>query len=131
MKAKRLLRLADWLDRIAKTPPKTREFNLFYWKQNRACGTVCCAVGEASLIPEFKKAGLKVAPYPEFKGTNGWDAVKRFFDINYLDVIHLFAATSYGPDEVSEPAVVADRIRKFVASRKEALKIFRKAKSAT
>jgi hypothetical protein len=123
MQKKRLLRLASWLERIAKNPPKTRKFNLSRWcrrlpKYERTgrfskCGTVCCAVGEASLIPEFKQAGFRI-PYkvPKFEGRAGWEAVERFFGLSYHDATYLFMEDSYvgrtGPDRV------AARIREFV-----------------
>lgn len=118
---KRLLKLADRLERIAAKPPKKRAFNLFHWFiKGTNCGTQCCAVGEAGMIPEFRELGLKVTGNPRFKNAEGWQAVVNFFGLNsFAEAYYLFSSYEYprafmaphtGPDEVAE------RIREFVAS---------------
>ena len=51
--ARRLLKLAKFL----KTIPDEK-FDIGIWKTERKCGTVCCAVGWATNIPEFNRLGL-------------------------------------------------------------------------
>lgn len=57
---RRLLKLADFLEKL----PKER-FDFSRWvgnnwggKSNLSCGTSACAIGWASTIPSFRKAGL-------------------------------------------------------------------------
>lgn len=115
---RRLLILADHLDRVK--PEKTgRQFNLNIWFVARgpACGTACCAVGEAAHIPELRRLGLGLtrgafARTPAFKDACSWTAVERFFRLNEADAMHLFSS-SYYADSVT-PKDVAARIRAFV-----------------
>jgi hypothetical protein len=123
LQTKRLLRLADWLDRIQAKPPKLRTFNLGTWRRTGVyvpskrdfCGTQCCAVGEAFLIPEFKALGFKYqGAAPAFGAARGWDAVKDFFGVSFNQAICLFSPVSY-TNPFGRPGRVATRIRELVA----------------
>jgi hypothetical protein len=138
MNKERLLKLATFLDTVP--GPK---FDLTHWrsKPNRysnpalayevsdadlldpECGTTACAVGWACTIPEFKAAGLSHSATPQYSWTTaageelvsmGWNAVKRFFDLDGADADFLFMAHKY-PVLLRGPAVVAQRIRNLVA----------------
>lgn len=119
---KRLLTLAARLDRIAKRPPKKRSFDLSMWFDNDdPCNTACCAVGEATLIPEFRKLGFgrtKGAQEPSYKGFISWAAVRFFFDISEDQSHRLFMSTQYQRD--ATPDLVAARIREFVTQASDA-----------
>ncbi len=67
MQAKRLLKLADWLDEQS-TKPDAPKFNLSFFGRRRAnidnteanqCGTVACALGGAAVAGIFKHQGLR------------------------------------------------------------------------
>lgn len=119
---RRLLLLADRLDRIAKRPPKKRTFDLSMWFDNDdPCNTVCCAVGEATFIPEFRKLGLGLTPTsqePSYKGEGSWRAVALFFDLDENQSHRLFMSTQYPRN--ATPDMVAGRIREFVTEASEA-----------
>lgn len=62
MNAKRLLKLAEFLERL----PRKR-FNYATWvgddwegKPNLSCGTAACALGWATTIPSLRRAGLRL-----------------------------------------------------------------------
>jgi maltooligosyltrehalose synthase len=89
-----------------------------------SCGTVACAVGHATLIPEFQALGLKmvrdITPEPSafgampfFDGKVSWDAVRAFFDIDESWTHYLFLGSSYDYD--AGPDQVAVRIREVIA----------------
>lgn len=118
---KRLLTLADRLERIAVKPPKTRRFSIHTWLAHDSCGTQCCAVGEASFIPEFRRLGLTAhrSRGPQFKNLEGWGATTKFFGLTALEADYLFSSYYYQRDPEGTfvgPAEVAERIRAFVAS---------------
>lgn len=54
--ARRLLKLAIKLDSIPR-----ENFNMDYWiiKKDDGCGTTCCVLGWAGMMPEFRKLGLR------------------------------------------------------------------------
>lgn len=123
---RRLLILAEHLERIAKRKPKSRSFNLDKWFEKTPCGTAACAVGSACFIPEFKRLGLRLrqvgsAWYPVFKGDAGYTAAARFFGISWGAAETFFCPDSYKPDEQGNPLAVATRIREFVAAKGGAL----------
>ncbi len=116
MNAERLLRLADHLDTV---PPEL--FDLAHWGSRVPCGTVCCAVGHACLMPEFQAAGFRAVWdedgfEPEFSGLTDWDATELFFGIGHVTALCLFSAQSYPVGAPATAAQVAARIRAFVRS---------------
>jgi hypothetical protein len=88
------------------------------------CGTVCCAVGWACLIPVFNDQGFfNVIPYvehisPAYRSGDrifyGWDAIQEFFDINHETADRLFLESSYDHDATALD--VAARIKDLTAS---------------
>jgi hypothetical protein len=125
----RLLLLAERLEKIAAKPPKNRKFDLRVWfrKPNTPsffdpyfCGTTCCAVGEATLIPRFKELGLKYKNRvgPVFKRYEGFHAAEKFFGISNLEAIKLFTTAFYLDGSETKPDDVASRIRAFVRTGK-------------
>lgn len=121
----RLLLLAERLDKIAARPPKTRTFEMGLWlRRVKGCNTAACAVGEATLMPAFRKLGLTVnrdnvtrCMQPVYRGRTSWPAVRRFFGID-ADTSHsLFTSSAYAFGEVT-PRMVAARIRRYVKTGK-------------
>lgn len=134
---RRLLRLADRLDRI---DPK--RFALEHWvssgscvpslddDEQPSCGTVCCAVGYAAMLPEFKAEGFSLASeddhafptyvvdrpgfFPAYY--DGYRAVAKFFEITGEDAEMLFWDWWRYRLKKTKPSEVAARIREFVAA---------------
>ena len=95
-------------------------------KEDLSCGTVACALGHATTIPEFKKLGLRLvrrlanhwAGWIELdqgiKGTShGFSAGAELFGLSINQSEWLFSAVSYDAAVVS-PAMVADRIIELI-----------------
>ena len=134
---RRLLKLADYLRKV-----KKRDFNMSHWSgppnpwdSGVNCGTTACAMGYACHIPSFKRAGLKLVPYPgtlgergecypAFDGANEFDAAAKFFGISHQEASYLFNPMEYcgyGSGRVKNitPQIVAKRIRHYVRDRVE------------
>lgn len=117
MNKKRLQILRDCL----KTEVKPKLFNMSQWaieieKGRPACGTSACALGWATAIPAFAKAGLRLTQtrdsdkYVTIRGMRhrdrGYDenptyrrsirTAERFFDITTKQAEYLFAEDVYG-----------------------------------
>ncbi len=120
MFVRRLEKLADHLETVARQPKPERVFDLASWlgRDPHTCGTRACAVGEACFIPEFKKAGLRLTEgslfMPTYKNRDSWDAVCAFFGIKMLQAIRLFNNTSYPDEARNDSERVAYRIRNTV-----------------
>lgn len=130
---RRLLRLADRLDAL-----RADAFNIRYWVHGESgprdhldleeddqphCGTVCCAVGYAAMLPEFKAEGLGLEWSaddrrfePTFAGRMGWGAVIAFFGIPGDVAAELFTWHRYAESISVTADVVAARIRAHVAA---------------
>ncbi len=69
---KRLTKLADFMDALP--PFKRKRFDMAYYCQEKpgVCGTVMCAAGWATTIPEFRRAGLRM--------TDGYNTVRDASD---------------------------------------------------
>lgn len=119
MNKARLLKLAAHLDRV---PPEKFDMN-FFGEASRAarhrnevrCATKACALGWATSIPEFAKAGLELRAYPEstgadvyYKGESNFDAAEIFFGLDSIDASRLFSRGS------NDPILKAAEIRGFV-----------------
>lgn len=115
----RLSILADALERLVKRPRKKLTFSLNKWfNRDRECGTVCCAVGLGTTLPELRKRGLIRSRYggPAFRDYMGWAAAQSFFGISYHQALYLFSVGAYAPTaEATGPEQVAARIRRFIA----------------
>lgn len=123
---RRLLSLAKLLE--TKVPPK--KFKMTHWTEGkktdpRECGTAGCAIGWATTLPHFKKAGLRVVRSNEidigvyssrlvFGRQENWGVPPVFFDISHKESRHLFAPDYYNGNPT--PKTVAKRIRALVAS---------------
>jgi len=121
MFVRRLEKLADHLETVARQPKPERVFDLASWfgRDPYTCGTRACAVGEACFIPEFKKAGLRLTedtPFivPTYKDSDNWDAVCAFFGIKLPTAIRLFNMYSYPDEARNDSERVAYRIRNTV-----------------
>lgn len=90
------------------------------------CRTAGCALGWATTIPSFRRAGLRLEgsmtgsdaqTLPTYDGDGGMYAAVRFFDIELPIAEHLFHPMYYATErERTSPKAVAKRIRKLVAS---------------
>lgn len=122
----RLLKLADLLDNIPK-----KKFNLREWatvigseihadtSQIKECGFAGCAVGWATTIPSFNRAGLRpirnAARYVvKGRGYYGWEAPMMFFGVDGDDANYLFSMDYYDRGSKTTPKTVARRIRHYV-----------------
>ena len=84
---------------------------------HKECGSTACALGWATTIPAFKRAGLRFdggSPYflpPDTKyGSYSFNAGAAFFHIRIEDANYLFEPSCY-PTLNTTPTEVASRIR--------------------
>ncbi|MDQ2987414.1 MAG: hypothetical protein M3R13_11985 [Armatimonadota bacterium] len=109
MKKRRLLKLAAFLDTVP-----IEKFDMCLWAVSRRsasktpqCATRACALGWATAIPEFNRAGLRlmVDAFDSTEGVvyfgdlNRFYAAEAFFDIDSDDAGRLFAEGSNDPKE--------------------------------
>lgn len=78
-------------------------------KWSNSCGTSACAVGWSCMDPNFKDQGLSLSTVksiftgdnlllPSFEGETGWDAVEKFFDLDFRVAELLFCEENYFND---------------------------------
>lgn len=126
---RRLLKLADFL----RTIPSERFYYGAWsvsdvgpeeWKKGEkklTCGTAACALGWATAIPTFKRAGLKLVPglvkldHKDGTCESGFDAGASFFGITLEESDYLFSPSD--GEGNSTPKQVACKIEKFVKNR--------------
>lgn len=120
---RRLLKLADFLEKA-----KIRgEFDMSTWataakKEQPTCGTIGCALGWATAIPSFFRAGLHLATSrrtnflfePRFGRSRQVNAGARFFRISKIQAMDLFVPSDH-------TKLRGKRARKIVARRIRAL----------
>lgn len=109
------------------------DFNLGEWgggigrpfDPDSGCGTVCCAVGHSTNIPEFQALGFKlVASGPSSQRANicwdnhgySWDAVEQFLEITQSKAEHLFFAGEYPNGRLTTRQEVIDRLTEFLTT---------------
>jgi hypothetical protein len=121
MRRDRLQVLADHLRTIPEA--RKRRFNMDVWgkfidgfikvgtpvKLEKYCDTAACALGEATTIPEFRRAGLKsvvnewerfdgrvlIHITPMYKGRTATHAAQDFFETDYQTAYALFHPNAY------------------------------------
>jgi hypothetical protein len=100
----------------------------FLWLRQHACNTAACAVGLACGSGIFAEDGLCCDAdkdgglTPMYRGLEGWNAVKSFFDLNQVQAVGLFAEHSYDVTEGEAAAqAVATRIRQMIAPSRAAV----------
>jgi hypothetical protein len=113
---RRLLKLADFLETV---PRKRLDMSIFATGDLRECGTSGCALGWATQIPSFRRAGLYLdETSPRLRGrpriVDPFQVAREFFDLSAYDAADLFTPNYDGSDT---PKEVAKRFRKFVASK--------------
>jgi hypothetical protein len=93
----------------------------FLWLRQHPCNTAACAVGLACGSGIFAEDGLSYDQdkngglTPMFRGVQGWNAVKSFFDLDQIQVVRLFAEHSHDTTEGEAAAqAVATRIRQLI-----------------
>jgi hypothetical protein len=94
----------------------------FLWLRQHPCNTAACAVGLAWGSGIFAEDGLSYDEgnngdlTPIFRGVEGWNAVKSFFDLDQVQVVRLFAEHAYAVTGGEAAAqAVATRIRQLIA----------------
>src|SRR5258708_29942944 len=97
----RLRILADFLE----TQVPAERFHIGAWAKSidfEKCGTVGCAIGWATTIPEFKAAGLSLtwnhhlrSILPAYEMADDWNAVMAFFGLDLDGAAHFFGPSSY------------------------------------
>lgn len=118
-------RLSEVANIVANLPPEYR-FNMEGWGYRLAgeCGTVCCAIGAATLHKPFNRMGFSPADKnvltPAYRKpgsletNNSWEAVCNFFGLSEVQAYYLFSHTAYRRSPRRQ--TVARRIRRFVES---------------
>lgn len=117
MRTDRLLRLADFLEKEV----TQEKFNMYRW--TNTCGTVHCAFGWATQIPEFRDAGLKMSGqddyghatgsysewrYPMYENRECYDAAVTFFEIDLI-----LANWIFSPDNYNAPVAIKDVVERI------------------
>jgi hypothetical protein len=116
----RLSHLESILRREAAKPTVHFDLNVFVAENyNQSCGTTACALGLAALDPRFNSEGLALSPYgiPKFDDEAGFDAARKFFDLDWEANHHLFSADHYPSALQDSPLAVADRVRRLLEAR--------------
>lgn len=116
---RRLLKLADFLE-TADLPGK---FDMGSWSEEEEsgrpkCGTAACAMGWATTIPSFRRAGLFLNEYgePEFEGHTESEAAAHFFSIAISQARDLFVMYEHSHTGMPARRSVARCIRHLIAS---------------
>lgn len=117
MNIKRLQTLANFLKIVT-----ANQFDLSTWyDDDNTCGTTACAIGWATVIPEFSALGFKLVEprysdqyLPYFNGYTSWDAVEEFFDLTTKQALFLF--TSYYYPNSQNPKHVVDRLEHVITN---------------
>ncbi len=109
--AKRLLKLADFLDAL----PRKR-FDFTEWSSDsdlHKCGTTACSLGWATAIPSFRRLGLRlINGLPAMPDSLApYDVSRQLFGLEYEDHRHLFVE---GLPDRATPKQAAKHIRAFV-----------------
>lgn len=96
----RLLKLVARLRRV-----KPTHFDMGGWAASRyPCQTAGCAVGYATIIPSFRRAGLRLKSIgadlngtclPVYKNYSSWSAVREFFRLSESESWELFSRNEY------------------------------------
>lgn len=113
---RRLLKLAEFLDTL---PPA--RFDMGSWAPDKGtladCDTTACALGWATTIPGFRRAGLKMGDMvPEFDGLEELDAAEFFFGLRPSQASSIFIPREYeGFVADITPQMVARKIRALVS----------------
>lgn len=117
VQAERCLLLADHLEKNV----KEEEFDLEFYAQKTECGTVCCALGHAGLMPDFRAQGFTTSiavSNAHFGGVRfgdnyGLTAAMKFFGMTHRQVQDTFYDKEIY-DWHATPTKVAARIRECV-----------------
>jgi hypothetical protein len=119
---RRLFVLADFLDTV---PEKDFDFSIWADTQEKhltpGCGTAACAMGWATAIPSFRRAGLHLEndktdcmTVPVFRGERGVFAAIGMFGLTRPEARYLFTACgSNNLTHDATPKKVAAHIRRF------------------
>ena len=140
---KRLEKLAEFL----KTVP-SEKFDMELWMDTKAatarspdpvdanaCGTVGCAMGWATTIPSFRKAGLRLFHINDYLGrlssachialvdkktghiSSDFSAAADFFGISISESEKLFSPDHYKENQRKNPKFVSKKITNFLKKR--------------
>ena len=132
IKIGRLRKLISFMEKLP--PEKAEHFNMRGWVRHddtthkhkakyvtqrllNTCGTTACALGWATVIPEFQRAGLRMSPNLDFYvGKSGsilpLDASEQFFGLTNNQHSALFE--SWVPGEEENPKAWAAKARRLL-----------------
>lgn len=119
---RRLLKLADFLENM----PRNKAFDMSVIASNidagqPACGSSACAIGWATAIPSFRRAGLRLNQRGRVRHGNKrcggayTAAAKSFFSLDFGEATHLFGDNWLPSAGLTARKNAVKRIRKFVA----------------
>ena len=111
---------------LAKIQPENFNIQVFVsMEAKNECETVACAMGWAAMYPPFIELGFRLARSEklttielwdnEFKWRRyGFDAVQRFFGLEFYEAAWLFHGKTYCENEEVELLEVKERVREFL-----------------
>lgn len=117
MHTDRLLLLADRLDEF-----EPAKFNICTYYSANECGTICCALGLATTMPEFEELGLERTHggVPLYEGYVALGAARLLFGLDIKEAGDLFLPYGYAASpNLPTPKEVAAKIRRLVARHTE------------
>lgn len=118
LQKERLLKLAWLLENLEdEFPARKVRFNLSGWAyKSPSCNTFACACGWAGLHPWFRRRGF-ITDITDgdvhYRDHFGFNAVERFFSLNFPTAQYLFSISSYSPGKADRQNVTR-RIRAYV-----------------
>ncbi len=126
-KIKRLLKLADFIDKLPR-----KAFNLGILASKTSCGTTCCLMGWAGMMPTFRRLGYRTnfdvfgelsskgVEYGDgnYESIGDYSGAANLFGLLWEESIGLFKSTNpynYYPTDRPTPKKAAKVLRAFVA----------------
>lgn len=123
MNKRRLLKLADILDKVPRKHFDLGCFTNSLPENIHTCGTTACALGYAAVDPGFRRAGLKftsnIGLDIQYRKWSGTYAAMSFFELDEATILSLFypneAREYYNrPWDKITPKMVSRAIRNLV-----------------
>lgn len=101
---RRLTKLADFMDSLP--ADRAHGFDMRTFREQTKCGTVACALGWATTIPSFRRAGMTAHGWPM-----DWDEAEFFDTPNAYEVLF----SMFFHRTIKTPKQWATHCRKFIA----------------
>ena len=125
MNKRKVETLAKYMDEMPRREWKHFDMRWFVRKGNgfdgksvlTGCGTTACALGFATQIPSFRRAGLRLNEgyMPAFLGSDGLEAAGAFFEPDAWQAHHLFGLFGF----IDTPKKWAKYAREFLEEQPE------------